>query len=104
MAITRKPDAARITPGKWICRSSMMTDGICSAPRLVTRVAGQRAYFIGREGDEKYCALKTVAFACDSEKEGLELADLEKSQLRALRAVKDEYKKMIDALIDKHRE
>jgi hypothetical protein len=64
----------KIEPGQWVCFSSMMLGGICSSPRRVTRVAGQRLYVMDKhEEKESFKSIQSAVFVCSTKKEGDEL-------------------------------
>lgn len=101
MAITRIADSTTLVPGKWLCLEPVLNDGICSEPRKIIRVAGLRVYVVARDGSEKFRPIKSVAFVCDTEAEGMTLVDIQKSQLQALADVRAEHQKKVDDLLSR---
>lgn len=105
MAITRITSTTEIKAGQWVCKHSIFTDGICSTPKKVIRVAGQRIYITNRSGEDdgEYMARNSVVFICDAQDEGLRLRNLSDEQVKAIiaatKAIKAEHDAKINALI-----
>lgn len=96
MAILKATKTTPISPGQWICGDSLIRDGICKSPRKVTRVSGQRVYFLDRHGEEEcYCSRHTIQFVCDTKEEGDRMHAISEAQRRALDAVRDQHAAMV---------
>lgn len=63
MSIKRVTPETVIEPGQYVCFESVMIGGLCTPPRRVTRVAGQRLYVMDRHDEtEKFKSRKTAVF------------------------------------------
>lgn len=82
MTIVRYKDGTEIREGQYVCAESIILGGLCTKPRKVTRVAGQRVYF-ERDGREKYMSKRCVVFVCDIESEGMGIFELGMARMLA---------------------
>ncbi len=75
MTITKITKDTTIEPGQYVCFDSMMLGGVCSYPRKVTKVAGQRIYALDKhEEKESFKSRQTAVFLCTDKNEGIALS------------------------------
>jgi hypothetical protein len=98
VAILKKIDPSTVVPGKWICKQSVLLDGICDPARKVLRTSGHRVYFEGRDG-EAHCLMKSIAYVCDNKAEGDALNQLGWTQVKAINALRAEFKLKVEAAV-----
>lgn len=100
MTITRVTRTTGIKVDQWICKGPMFRDSICDRPVKVTRVSASRVYYYSpSKAAEKFCAIHTIAFVCDTCEEGERLHEVSEAQRAALNDARSMHKAMIDALI-----
>lgn len=100
MTITKSIAAESVQVGKWVCLQSIRIFGITDAVRKVTRVSGQRVYFMGtKSGVEKFRLMKSIACVCDTEGEARAVLAISTSQIEAFEEVRRTHAEKLRALI-----
>lgn len=86
MAIQEISKDTEILPGKWICGQSNINHGLCSAPRKVVRISGDRFYMTDRHGEDEgsFITRKSALYLCDTQEEGQSLADISRANHEAI--------------------
>lgn len=101
MAIQKTTPETSIERDQWVCETPMLRDGICSHPRKVVRVSGQRIYLTDKTGEDRgdYIARTSALYVCDSKAEADSVHAISNEQRAALDAVRIAHKAKINALI-----
>ncbi len=82
-----------LAPGMIVLRRSIMTNGICSHPAVVEKVAGSRLYIRhprDTTGDAKTVKASTVEFIADTLEEAMALMDANQTFLKAEQKLAEE--------------
>jgi hypothetical protein len=88
MAIQEVKKGGEIKDGMWICTESNIINGLCSAPRQVLRIKGDRIYTTNRHGEDdgSFITRKTVLYACDTRDEANSLHQVSRENVAAISA------------------
>jgi hypothetical protein len=101
MAINKVTKDTPIHRDNWVCETPMLRDGLCSQPRKVVRVSGQRIYLAAKTGEDRgdYIARTSALYVCDTKAEGDAVHAISNDQRAALDAVRADHKAKVAALI-----
>lgn len=87
----KKMDATlqlEIKPGQYICKHSIIEDGLCGSPKLVESTSSTRVYLKGEDDRTTYISKSSVIFVCDTKAEADSMYALSKQQEAQLRSTK----------------